>query len=113
MSFINTVVNLNNPEDFFEETPTVKNLYRNLSNNSSDSDSSTTCFKDQEVCVIVHNTQERKCEPQLLSSHQNLITGLSVSKQEKLPKDDIESFTPILLPSVSFSSAYQQTESEF
>ncbi|CAH0718339.1 unnamed protein product, partial [Brenthis ino] len=113
MSFINTVVNLNNPEDFFEETPTVKNLYRTLSNNSSDSDSSTTCFKDQEVCVIVHNTQERKCEPQLLSSHQNLITGLSVSKQEKLPEDDIESFTPILLPSVSFSSAYQQTKSEF
>ncbi|CAH0718715.1 unnamed protein product, partial [Brenthis ino] len=69
MSFINTVVNLNNPEDFFEETPTVENLYRNLSNNSSDSDSSTTY--------------------------------------------GIESFTPIPLPSVSFSSAYQQTESEF
>ncbi|CAH0719893.1 unnamed protein product, partial [Brenthis ino] len=28
-------------------------------------------------------------------------------------EDDIESFTPIPLPSVSFSSAYQETESEF
>ncbi|CAH0712825.1 unnamed protein product, partial [Brenthis ino] len=67
MSFINTVVNLNNPEDFFEETPTVENLYRNLSNNSSDSDSSTTCFKDQEnEGDSIHSVIEKKTRSVLI-----------------------------------------------
>ncbi|XP_022824255.1 uncharacterized protein LOC111354868 [Spodoptera litura] len=112
MSFINKVVSLSDPEDMFEETPTVENLYRNLSNMSSDSAKSADGYTVQEVSVIVHNNYKED-EPQILHPRQNPICESSSFKQNNLPDDQIESLTPMPSPLRSFSPIRQQPDDEF
>ncbi|CAB3241243.1 unnamed protein product [Arctia plantaginis] len=106
MSFINQVIDFSDPDDIFDVTPSVENLYRNLSNIPSDFDSCTSCSNVQTVTAIVHNVQER--EPCELAP----ISELIVSKPNNFCQDEIESITLMPSPSVSFSSTCPQTERE-
>ncbi|KAJ0177658.1 hypothetical protein K1T71_006531 [Dendrolimus kikuchii] len=107
MSFINQVIDFSDPGDICDVTPSVENLYRNLSNIPSDFDSCTSCSNVQTVTAIVHNVQEREPQPLLAP-----ISELIVSKPNNFCQDEIESITPMPSPSVSFSSTCPQTERE-